>query len=101
MRFLWYDDKSENIGEYRMKVHVFGAKSSASIANYALQRVVRDNPNGSQESKECILNNFYVDDLLESAGTVDEVKQLIKEVKDLTAKGGCNLTSFSSNSKMF
>lgn len=35
MRLLWYDE-SNKVREFRLTVHVFGAKSSASVANYAL-----------------------------------------------------------------
>ena len=35
-----------------------------SVANYALKRVAIDNPEFSKQAKECVNNNFYVDDLL-------------------------------------
>lgn len=41
LRFFWFNESFEPI-ECRLNVHVFGAVSSPSIANFALQRVAHD-----------------------------------------------------------
>lgn len=52
LRFLWWPggDFAQAFQEYRMKVHLFGAASSPSCANYALRRTADDKgkswPNG-------------------------------------------------------
>ena len=45
LRFLWWPDGSleAELQEYRKVVHVFGAASSPSIANFALKQTARDN----------------------------------------------------------
>ena len=44
LRFIWTDDIfSDNVYTMQMLVHVFGARSSPTCANYALQRTARDN----------------------------------------------------------
>ncbi|XP_078494962.1 uncharacterized protein LOC144749776 isoform X2 [Ciona intestinalis] len=43
LRFLWWkDDSFQEILEYRMKVHLFGAKSSPGVANYGLKQAADD-----------------------------------------------------------
>ena len=44
-RFLWWPegDVDRPSEEYRMTVHIFGATSSPSCANYALKRTAMDN----------------------------------------------------------
>ena len=43
--------------------------------------------------------NFYVDDLLKSANTVQEAVTLIRNVAGMCAAAGFNLTKFTSNTK--
>ena len=47
---------------------------------------------------ETITQNFYVDDCLKSMPTVSEAIDLVSELKKLVAKGGFNLTKWTSNS---
>ena len=69
LRFFWTDngDLHSSPREYRLTVHVFGATSSPSVANYALRQTVNDNEEFSKCAKDAVLHNFYVDDLLYSA----------------------------------
>ena len=102
IRFLWWEhgDYSKPLKDYRMNVHLFGATSSPSCANYALQKTAEDNIEYySEDACQTIKKNFYVDDLLKSDN--DELN-LIKnalEVKDLCHKGGFELNKYSSTSK--
>ena len=45
LRFLWWPEGNVNqeIEEFRMAVHLFGAVSSPSCASYALRRTAEDN----------------------------------------------------------
>lgn len=84
-----------------MLVHIFGATSSPTCANFALNKVAddhRDNFN-SAETIKTVKSNFYVDDCLKSCGTEAEAKELAKDLKALLSKGGFNLTKWSSNSR--
>ncbi|XP_034080736.1 uncharacterized protein LOC117551795 [Gymnodraco acuticeps] len=90
LRFLWWPDgDTENSLEaYRMKVHLFGAVSSPSIANYALRQVAEDNSfKYDEEVTETINSNFYVDDCLKSVATVEQAIKLIRDLRDACAKG--------------
>lgn len=100
LRFYWFADDSTLTGikKYRLTVHVFGATSSPSIANFALRETV-NNVNASYEAKNTVLRSFYVDDLLKSVIAEDTAKNLLEEVRGLLAERGFNLTSISSNSR--
>ena len=97
MRFFWFDDFKANIREYRINVHVFGATSSPSVANYALKETAKDE--SSYEVRDTILHSFYVDDILKSLPTEDEAISLLHNVKSTLKKFKFNLTSFHSNSE--
>ncbi|KAK0146739.1 hypothetical protein N1851_013946 [Merluccius polli] len=90
LRFLWWPkgDTSQSPVEHRMRVHIFGAVSSPSCANYALRRTAVDNKDDFQvKVTDTINNNFYVDDCLKSLATVEEAMQLVVDLTDVL-KGG-------------
>jgi hypothetical protein len=98
-RFLWWPqgDTRKPMEKYRMTVHLFGASSSPSVCNYALRRITTDFE-CSRETAQTIERNFYVDDCLRSTYSVDQAKELIKEVGTACSKGGFHLRKLLSNS---
>ncbi|XP_035989441.1 uncharacterized protein LOC118561455 [Fundulus heteroclitus] len=81
LRFLWWPNgnTSQVPQEYRMTVHLFGAVSSPSCANYALRRTAEDNAQQFPvEVVSTIKHNFYVDDCLKSLPTADEASRGMK-----------------------
>ena len=97
LRFLWWPEGkiNEPAKEYCIN---FGAVSSPSGVNFALQGLVKGNPSFSENSRGVILGNFYVDDILASG---DDEKRLIQgalDVKQLCKLGGFHLTKFKSTS---
>ncbi|XP_063872995.1 uncharacterized protein LOC135107264 [Scylla paramamosain] len=100
LRFLWWEngDLNNEIAEYRMTAHLFGATSSPSVANFALKKAADDYGCGSDAAK-FVRNNFYVDDGLKSVATMNEAVTLIQQSKELCYKGGFNLHKFLSNNK--
>jgi len=96
LRFLWLDEEF-NVKDFRLKVHVFGARSSPSIANFALKQTALEYAK-TPSVHQAILNNFYVDDLLKSTGSSSKAINLMNDIKDTLSFGGFNLTSFCSNS---
>ena len=101
LRFLWWNSKdySKEPNEYRMTVHLFGAKSSPGCANFGFKKIANDNQDEfGKNASDFIHRNFYVDDGLKSVPSVDEAKCLIDKSKDLCAKGGLRLHKFVSNS---
>nr|XP_054592342.1 uncharacterized protein LOC107396521 [Nothobranchius furzeri] len=101
-RFLWWPmgNSSVNPVEHRMKVHLFGAVSSPSVANYALRRTAVDNQNMfGTEVTDTVHSNFYVDDCLKSLATEEEAVQMVKDLTDLCSRGGFHSSKWTSNSR--
>ena len=100
LRFLWWPegDWSKEPIEYRMLVHLFGATSSPSCANYALKKTAEDN-------KDCfppivcdtVHHNFYVDDCLKSLPSKEEAMQMVQDLASMLQKG----SSLCSPGSMF
>ena len=101
MRFLWSpNDVHDNPDEYRMNVHVFGAKDSPSIANYALKKTAHDNScDFSKETENAVEKDFYVDDRLKSVTDDDDAIQLTSKLMVHCRRGGFRLTKWISSSK--
>lgn len=84
-----------------MVVHLFGATSSASCANFALRRTAEDNKTrSSPEVVKTVLNNFYVDDCLKAVNNEEEAVTLKKNLTALCASGGFKLSKWTSNSRL-
>ncbi|XP_077978095.1 uncharacterized protein LOC144433628 [Glandiceps talaboti] len=101
LRFLWWENGDTSIEpkEYRMKVHLFGAASSPGCANYGLKYLANQNEREFPLGASFIKKNFYVDDGLISADSVNEATALVKEAQKVCAKGGLHLHKFISNSR--
>lgn len=80
LRFLWWPngDISQPLEEFRMTVHLFGAVSSPSCANFVLRKTADDNE-GKVDSEvlSTIRNNLYVDDCLKSVSDERQVIMLV------------------------
>lgn len=102
LRFLWWPegDLTQTPGQYRMTVHLFWATSSPSCASYALKRTAEDARNKlPQEVVDTVLQNFYVDDYLNSVSTESHAIALAKQIRNLCSNGGFRLTKWISNSR--
>ena len=83
-----------------MQVHIFGEASSPCIANSTLRRVADDNAEEYSSSViTAVKRNFYVDDALPSENDEQCAIRLAHDMVELLARGGFNLTKFTSNSK--
>ena len=102
LRFLWWPggDTNAEPRDYRMSVHLFGATSSPSCANMALRQTARDHGTEFDGSvTETVNNNFYVDDCLKSIENEEKAIKLMQDLTALLAKGGFNITKFTSNNR--
>ncbi|XP_052697355.1 uncharacterized protein LOC128175621 [Crassostrea angulata] len=84
LRFLWWKDgdPSKSVTEYQMVVHLFGATSSPSCANFCLRKTAQDwKGYSSEETVNTVLKNFYVDDCLKSVKSVNEAVILVKDLQ--------------------
>ena len=103
LRFLWFPDGDLNKepAVYRVIVHIFGAVSSPSIANFALRNsaLTPQAQKFSSRVRDTVEKNFYVDDLMLSSDTPEELNELKIHVTRMLADSGFKLTNFSSNSR--
>ena len=100
LRFLWRNDSSEPVEDYRMNVHLFGKVDSPCIANWTLKRTATDQLEFyDQSSIDAICDDFYMDDYLKSFQTSNEAIKTCHDIIEILLKGGFHLTKFVSNSR--
>ena len=101
LRFLWWPGSIEDRPEdYKMLVHIFGAKSSPCCAIKALNKTAQDNEDDyPQEVVQTVRRNFYVDDVLKSVPRTQQAVRLTSDLTKLLKEGGFRLTKFASNSR--
>ena len=101
LRFLWWPngeiDREPVV--HRMLVHIFGAKSSPTFANFALKQTAAEfghlfEPNMS----EIVNKRFYVDECLVSLPSVAEAVTVQTRLCDLLSKQGFRLRKWLLNS---
>lgn len=88
--FLWWPQGNVDDApvEYRMTVHLFGAVSSPSIANFALRKTAQDNTsNFPPEVTNTIMEHFYLDDCLKSMPTELKAMELISNITEVCHRG--------------
>ena len=87
-QMLWYTS---------IHASIFGAKDSPTCANYALQRTASDNAKEYPEAAKAVLENFYMDDFLDSVESPARALIRSKELVYLLHLGGFKLNKFVSN----
>ena len=98
--YLWWPngDLAREPNTYQMLVHIFGAKSSPSVTGYALRKTAKDNDQDfSPEVADAVFKDFYVDDLLKSFADSRRAVILSRQLQELLARGGFQLTKWMSN----
>ena len=100
LRFLWFPNGNleENPVPHRLKVHVFGAKSSPSCASYALRQSAQLSPY-PDKIINVVLKAFYVDDVLKSESSLEDAIDVMKNLILMLEENGFDLTGFMSNSR--
>ena len=102
LRFLWHEgnDLDKDLVEYRMTVHVFGNSPSPAVATFGLHKTAeKAEAMYGSDVKAFVEQNFYVDDALYSAATVEQAVDLVKRTQlALKSCGNLHLHKISSNS---
>ena len=102
LRFLWWPwgNLDEDVVEYRMSVHTFGASSSPSCPNFAMRRHAECSVEEfGKEVVNTVLKNFYVDDCLKSLPSSDHAITHAKDLSNLMNSGGFKLGKWLSNDR--
>lgn len=98
LRFFWFrnNDPKQPLVVFRAKVHIFGNKPSPPIATIGLRNTLTRSE-ASAQVQLFVRRNFYVDDALKSAETVEEAIDIIKGAQSLLSRFNIRLHKIASS----
>ena len=102
LRFLWWPDSdlSKDLAEYYMTKHVFGAKSSPSIADFCVKKTVEMESDGiERDVVSTVKRNIYVNDLMKPFDMVEKGIRIAEQLRELLSRRGFRLTKWCSNKR--
>ena len=83
-----------------MTAHVFDGTSSLSCSNFAVRRTAEDNKQQyGKEITQILERRFCVDNLMKSFLTVKEAVNAIKQLQELSSRGGLTSQNLSVTKK--
>lgn len=96
-KIVWRNSQKEFLKCFKLVTVTYGTSSAPFLATRTLHRLADDEKHSHPKAAKCLKNDFYVDDLLSGAATVQEAIDLKKELQTLISKGGMVLRKWSSN----
>lgn len=97
-RILWRYDSSQPIDTYELQTVTYGTSSAAFLAIRCLFQLGLDCQNTYPEISEVIKNDFYVDDVLFGADSIEKASELGRLLSQVLISGGFELRKWRSNS---
>ncbi|XP_055627216.1 uncharacterized protein LOC129769151 [Toxorhynchites rutilus septentrionalis] len=98
-RILWRDSSDQPISSFELTTVTYGTASAPYLATKCLQKLADYGQQTHSLAASVIRNNFYVDDLLLSIGSIDQGRELIREIIELMESAGFSLRKWNSNSR--
>ena len=96
--FFWRDTPSDKIDGNEMNVHLFGKIDSPCCANWSLKKTALDQKDTYPENIiSKILDNFYMDDYVDSFSNKDSAISTVKDVICILRTGGFRLHKWIAN----
>ena len=96
-RFSFFMYENNQLITYRYKTIIFGLNASPFILNYVIKHHVTQYP--QDKCSELLNSKFYVDNLLITSNSIDELNDLYKLSYDRMKEGGFTLRSWNTNSE--
>ncbi|XP_067207878.1 uncharacterized protein [Linepithema humile] len=96
-RIVWRNSSSEPIRTFELLTVTYGTASAPFLAIRSLRKLAEDNIVNYPIGSKAVLNDFYVDDLVTGANTLQESLTIKKETSQLLMEGRFHLRKWASN----
>jgi hypothetical protein len=97
-RILWRKSPADPIVEYRLLTVTYGTAAAPFIATRVLQQLAEDEKKEFPIASEIATRDFYVDDVMSGAETVEEAIIAQQQLIEMMERGCLDLRKWSSNS---
>lgn len=98
-RILWRDDVSLDIKAYELNTITYGTASASYLATRCLKHLAELAGEKYPVGSAITLRDFYMDDLLTGADTIEDARTIRDETIALLRSGGFELSKWASNSR--
>ncbi|XP_076766420.1 uncharacterized protein LOC143433153 [Xylocopa sonorina] len=96
-KIVWRSNPSESLRSYALNTVTYGTASAPYLAVRCLWKLAEDEGKRYPLAARAFKNDFYMDDLLTGANTIEEAQMLREQVVLLGKLGGFNLRQWASN----
>ena len=98
-KFLWRDGPHLPLQTYQLTTMTFGIAESPYKANAVTQHHVDKHKDACPKGASALQTSLYVDDLITSADSVEDAKQIIQEATTILDSASLPLRKWTSNNK--
>lgn len=96
-RILWRFSKSEPLQVFELLTVTYGLAPSSFLATRVLKQLALDSDQNYRLASDAVQEDFYMDDFISGAKSIDEAIELQGETQALMAEGGLELRKWCSN----
>ncbi|XP_062538989.1 uncharacterized protein LOC134207281 [Armigeres subalbatus] len=96
-RVFWRFDLSDPIEVYELQTVTYGLSPSSFLATRVIQKLAEDIGYRYEHAASKISKDFYMDDFISGADSIEQARVLRQEAQALMAEGGLHLRKWSSN----
>ncbi|KAK9738081.1 hypothetical protein QE152_g10176 [Popillia japonica] len=90
-RILWRKDPSQPIQTFELSTVTYGTASASFLAIRCLHQLANEDCFDLPTGSKITLQDFYVDDLITGADTIEEGTRIVNEATTLLRRGGFEL----------
>jgi len=98
-RILWRDQATDDIKTYELVTLTYGTASASFLATKVIQRLADLEENEFPIGSSIARRDFYVDDLITGANSIEDALMIRNQTTALLKKGGFVLRQWASNSQ--
>lgn len=98
-RILWRKSPIDEIKQYKLKTVTYGTASAPYLAIRTLKQLALDEETNFSVGSKILLRDFYVDDVMSGANTIEGALQAQNEVIQILRAGGMPIRKWTSNSE--
>ena len=96
-RIVWRNSPDEEVKHFKLNTVTYGTASASFLSTRCLRQIALDNSIKCPTESKIIDSDFYVDDLLTGAESVESLVNLKTNICQILAKYGFQLRKFQSN----
>ncbi|XP_011884007.1 PREDICTED: uncharacterized protein LOC105571143 [Vollenhovia emeryi] len=96
-RIFWRNSSQDELKTFELLTLTYGTAPASFLAIRSIHKLAEYQADSFPIGSKLVLRDFYVDDLLTGASTLQEALEIKKQTIQLLRKGGFELTKWSSN----